>query len=61
MDANSDGNVTAAEWMDFIAATHKKKGKRGDKWAKTLLHTLRRNITEQDGIRLEAQEVILMP
>jgi len=41
LDLNSNGNVTWEEFESYITLTHKARGQaRGDKWLKTLLHTI---------------------
>ena len=42
LDANHDGKVTWEEFNGYLTETHKKRGQvRGDKWLKTLLHTIK--------------------
>ena len=45
IDGDSDGNVTLDEWHAWLQRTHaSKEGAKGDRWLKSVLHTLSTNL-----------------
>ena len=59
LDTDSDGNVDADEWHAFLKETHEKKGRKGDQWLLSLIHTLRDNIRQHRKARAEAKKPLI--
>jgi bifunctional pyridoxal-dependent enzyme with beta-cystathionase and maltose regulon repressor activities len=49
MDFDENGKVDVGEFRHFVSLTHEKRGEKGDRWLRSLLHTLETNMATNDA------------